>query len=197
MGSLYNCINTANKELSVKCKHCNEEFAGSVSEFANHSRWCSKNPKVVQYRADNAARGVKLGNARFGDVKAYTVVCACCGDDFIVKEREQLYPQKEQYFCSRACANSTGGKAKALKHHYDDVAHYVTVAWRHHVKKCLVCGEVKIVAVHHYDENHENNDPKNLVPLCPTHHQYMHSKYRVEIADAVEEYISNKWGQTA
>lgn len=48
-----------------------------------------------------------------------------------------------------------------------------------------------IVAVHHYDENHSNNDPKNLVPLCPTHHQYLHSRYAGLIKDKVNDYVNN------
>ena len=46
--------------------------------------------------------------------------------------------------------------------------------------------------VHHYDENHYNNDPRNLIPLCPTHHQYVHSRYKDEIICTIDEYIKNK-----
>jgi len=45
------------------------------------------------------------------------------------------------------------------------------------------------VAVHHYDENHNNNNPENLVPLCPTHHQYVHSKYKNEVIDKINEFV--------
>jgi len=55
----------------------------------------------------------------------------------------------------------------------------------------LVDGENKIVAVHHYDHNHDNNDPKNLVPLCPTHHSYVHSRYVDEVQPAIDEYVKN------
>ena len=53
----------------------------------------------------------------------------------------------------------------------------------------MVCGEDKIVTVHHMDGNHQNNDITNLVPLCPTHHQYWHSKYRNLIREKVELYL--------
>ena len=58
----------------------------------------------------------------------------------------------------------------------------------------MVCGEKNVVAVHHVNENHDDNDPKNLVPLCPTHHIYMHSKHKYLIEDKVKNYIENKWG---
>ena len=176
-----------------KCKHCDIEFVGSVSEFANHVRWCDKNPKAIKYKQDNIARGQALGNNRFGNYKNFAVTCEACNTEFEVKEREKLFPSKEKYFCSRNCANSTGGKAKAKKHHYDEVATYTTIVWRHHEKKCVICGEDKIVAVHHLNENHNDNDPKNLVPLCPTHHQYMHSRYKEEIEYIVNDYVKDKW----
>ena len=175
------------------CKHCEKPFPGTTGEFANHVRWCFKNPKIDQYKKDNSNRGKNLGNIRFGNYKEYIVNCHCCNIDFAVKERESLFPSKEKYFCSRKCANSTGGKAKSKKYHGDGNAHYATVAWRHHERKCIICGENKIVAVHHYDENHDNNDPKNLIPLCPTHHQYMHSRYKIEIEEKVKNYIEEKW----
>jgi hypothetical protein len=54
-----------------------------------------------------------------------------------------------------------------------------------------VCGENKIVAVHHLNEDHADNTISNLVPLCPTHHQYMHSKFKDEILDIVMQYVEN------
>ena len=173
----------------MKCKHCEIELNGTVGAFANHVRWCDKNPKFEKFREDNSTRGKALGNERFGEYKKYEVKCHTCESLFSVKERETLFPSKDVYFCSRKCANATGGKAKAAKHHTDDVAHYATVAWRHHKKECVVCGENLIVAVHHMDENHDNNDPANLVPLCPTHHHYMHSRYKELIIEKVTDYL--------
>lgn len=60
----------------------------------------------------------------------------------------------------------------------------------------MICGENKIVAVHHYDENRKNNSIENLIPLCPTHHQYVHSRYKEEVMDKINKYrnqfITNK-----
>lgn len=175
------------------CKHCNHQFELlTVSDRANHSRWCDKNPS----RSDTAnlrEAQATLNEKRLGALKTFQVDCFACHNKFFVKEREKKFPIKEKYFCSRSCANSLGGKAKAEKYHSDSVANYTTIAWRHHEHKCCVCGEEKIVAVHHLDENHSNNDPRNLVPLCPTHHQYMHSRYKSDIKEVVDRYIKDKW----
>jgi len=175
----------------MNCTHCKTEFDLPKAKFANHVRWCHKNPKARHYKESNSSLSKQRADQRFGVHKNYNVVCTNCAKEFIVVERELLFPSKAIYFCSRKCANATGGKAKALKHHSDDVAHYTVVAWRHHEKKCVVCDEDKVVAVHHMDEDHNNNDPKNLVPLCPTHHQYMHSRYKDLILNKVENYISS------
>lgn len=69
---------------------------------------------------------------------------------------------------------------------------YQTTCFHYHEKKCVVCDERKIVTVHHLDENHDNNSPENLIPLCPTHHQYVHSRYRDEVQPIIDLYI-DEW----
>lgn len=89
--------------------------------------------------------------------------------------------------CSKACANKhfrsgeDNGNWKGTA--------YRSICWQHHKKECVVCKEDKIVTVHHMNEDHNDNRPENLVPLCPTHHQYLHSRYRKEIIDIVEDYV--------
>jgi len=69
---------------------------------------------------------------------------------------------------------------------------YRTTCFAYHEKKCIICGENKIVAVHHLDENRKNNNPSNLIPLCPTHHQYCHSRYSGEIIPVISEYLNER-----
>lgn len=89
--------------------------------------------------------------------------------------------------CSRACANKhfrsgeENGNWKGTR--------YQSVCFTQHKKECIICGENKIVAVHHFNENHDDDRIENLVPLCPTHHQYMHSRFKSEILQHVEEYV--------
>jgi len=72
----------------------------------------------------------------------------------------------------------------------------VVVEVQYHEKKCIICGEKKIVESHHFDCDKNNNDPANLIPLCPTHHQYFHSQYRdlveKQIITYLEEWKINK-----
>lgn len=110
--------------------------------------------------------------------------CPICTNTFIVKQGDP----KEATTCSYACSNKhfrSGFNSPNLKIGNN----YRTTCFLYHQKKCIICGEYKIVEVHHYDENHDNNEPLNLVPMCPTHHQYMHSRYKHEISEQVDKYV--------
>jgi hypothetical protein len=104
--------------------------------------------------------------------------------------------KKEKQTCSYGCSNTFFRSGKKHPNFLPDdslkegASKYRRICFRRHKKECVVCKENKIVAVHHYDENHENNDPPNLIPLCPTHHQYMHSRHAYLIRPIVVEYIA-------
>lgn len=114
--------------------------------------------------------------------------CPVCDTKFKVSKHNKSESNKTT--CSYSCSNTyyrsgpSNGRWKE-----DSESSYRTVCFRHHKKKCICCGEDKIVEVHHYDYNHHNNDPVNLVPLCPTHHQYIHSKHKYLIEDKVDKYV--------
>ncbi len=171
------------------CKHCSNTFDfANTSQKANHVRWCDSNPSKKTW---DSGKGTLT---QYGELRSFQVVCSTCSTDFEVEEREKTFPRQDKYYCSRSCACSEGGKAKALKHHPDETAHYRTVAARHNEKKCLVCGFDNFVHVHHVDEDHSNNDPKNLVYLCPNHHMMLHhTGHHEEIGIYIEEYIQTKW----
>lgn len=61
----------------------------------------------------------------------------------------------------------------------------------HIVASHITGGENKIVDLHHYDKDRENNSPENLIPLCPTHHQYVHSRYKDEVMGIIDDYRDN------
>jgi hypothetical protein len=92
------------------------------------------------------------------------------------------------FTCSPGCANTYF--RSGVNHGNWKPTSYRTTCFSHHAKECVVCGEEKIVEVHHLDEDKTNNTPENLVPLCPTHHQYLHSRFKHLVIDKVREYIT-------
>lgn len=54
--------------------------------------------------------------------------------------------------------------------------------------KCILCEFDKFVALHHLDQDKNNNSKENLVGLCPNHHQMLHTmKYRDEVFQLLRE----------
>lgn len=107
--------------------------------------------------------------------------CPVCSKEF---ETPRYKPSKT---CSYGCSNTYFRSGEDNPNWNPDA--YRSTCFLYHEKKCVVCGEFNIVEVHHLDENKENNSPNNLVPLCPTHHQYWHSRYRHLVEDVVRSYI--------
>lgn len=95
------------------------------------------------------------------------------------------HPSKQT--CSTSCYNSLFRRGENNPN-YQTFKNYRTTCFIHHEKKCCVCGWDLIVEVHHFDGNRDNNDPSNLIPMCPNHHQLWHSGKRELIRDVVEEY---------
>ena len=107
--------------------------------------------------------------------------CVVCNKIFKVRSESDI-----QEVCGTACGNVLYRSGPSNGQWKD--ATYRTTCFFYHEKKCVVCGEENIVTVHHYDENNSNNAPENLIPLCPTHHQYWHSKFQYLIREKVDVY---------
>lgn len=118
-----------------------------------------------------------------GKIESKKIVkpCPVCKNNFLTTSGK-----KEGITCSVGCANTyfrSGENHPLWKpiEEKDNESKYREICFLHHPKECVVCKENKIVSVHHFDENPENNSPENLIPLCPTHHTYWHSRYKLDV----------------
>lgn len=102
--------------------------------------------------------------------------CLVCSKDFY----------SSAVTCSYACSNRQFGTSRKKKNR---IISYKEIALKHHEHRCIICGEDKIISIHHVNEIHEDNLPENLVVLCPTHHQYYHSRYRLEVEPKIIQYV--------
>ncbi len=91
--------------------------------------------------------------------------------------------------CSKSCANTFFKRGENNGNWKQDA--YQSTCFLYHKKECVICGESRIVDAHHLDEDKTNNDPSNLIPLCPTHHRYWHSRYRHLVEKSVYSYIES------
>lgn len=111
-----------------------------------------------------------------------TKKCPVCSKEFSVGKNQP----KEKKTCSYACSNTFFRSGEKNPNWKNDS--YRTTCFLYHNKKCVICEEEKIIDVHHYDENRKNNSPENLIPLCPTHHVYYHSRYKHLVEDKIQKY---------
>lgn len=146
--------------VKIDCKYCDRKI--SLSSLNKHLKSCHLNPKNLK-------------------------LCPVCNNPI-----DKDY--KNKMTCSNKCSKiyfyekyKNYGKIK-WKWRVKNES-YRDICFKDHKKCCVICGENLIVAVHHYDEKNNNNDPENLIPLCPTHHIYIHSKYKFIIKECIDEYI--------
>lgn len=116
-------------------------------------------------------------------------ICPVCGKKFETLKNNK----REKVVCSHSCSN-TYFRSGQNNPNYKGVLKdnpYREICFMHHPKKCCICGFDYIVEVHHVDCDKDNNDPKNLVPLCSNHHRMYHSKYRQLVSPLIEDYIKS------
>lgn len=116
-------------------------------------------------------------------------VCPVCNNEFTGIPSVM----KDKVTCGYQCSNTYFRSGPDNPNWKQDS--YRTTCFHYHSKECVICGESNIVEVHHLDENHSNNQPENLIPLCPTHHQYWHSKFKYLVEQKILQYIQH-WKQT-
>ena len=126
---------------------------------------------------------------KFGLIIDHHKTCAVCGKEFIYRGRLKTKLYENAKHCSRSCANSRQSWWNKEDNEYRSNS-YRAIAKRHHDLKCVICGFDKIVAIHHIDENKKNNEPSNLIPLCPNHHEMVHSKWKEEVDPYIKDWQS-------
>lgn len=95
--------------------------------------------------------------------------CPVCFLPFVTRKNHK----REKTTCSHSCSNTFFA---LLRNKPEKYKNYRTICFKYWPKECLICGWNRIVEVHHFDNNHKNNDKNNLVPLCPNHHAELISK---------------------
>jgi len=186
--------------MNFICRFCNEQRVNANS-LRNHERLCILNPnrQIVKIEEARVVANNKVlctfCNNTFSKANIKRHPNACIKNPVVQEKKKKICPVCEKVYytksvtCSNSCANThfrTGIKNPNFKE--DSNTAYVSICFYYHKKECIICGEYNIVTVHHFDKNHSNNDPSNLIPLCPTHHQYAHSKFNYLVDKQIIEY---------
>ncbi len=129
---------------------------------------------IDQFRLRNPKRKFEL----------ISKICPVCFKEFKTSKGSK----KEKTVCSHGCSNTffrSGSNNPNWKINRVGIKHgstvYRRVCFEYYPYECLVCQESKVVEVHHLDKDTNNNKIENLVPLCQTHHAYIHFGFQKEI----------------
>ena len=152
------------KKFYKHCIYCNKLLT-SIG-FNQHIKCCYLNP-------DN----IKLCPVCNTPIKDYKKSSTCSK------------PCSQIYFKDKFLNTSKNRDMSWVGENYKGPS-YSLICFKYHKHKCIICDEDLAVDVHHYDKNDKNNKKENLVPLCATHHRYMHNKnYIYIIKECVDEYV--------
>lgn len=186
-------------EQQVKCAIAESHCWTHVAKTLGFER--NSGSQIKQLLASIRDRYPDLDTTHFSRLKhpLYPWIIKCCP---VCNKRfsTRRGHRDEKTTCSIACSNThfrtgnnNGTRAKkqgrVVKGKARKGYEYQTICWSHHPKRCCVCSEERIVDAHHYNGNHGDNRPENFAPLCPTHHQYWHSRHRPLIQDVVDAYV--------
>lgn len=161
----------------------------SKSEVIREMGWTDSGSS--RRKIDDAIRryGIDISHFQLNrDKKKYieiTKTCPVCNKVFVTRN----HPKKEGTTCSKSCA-ATWFKTGDTNPNWKGKS-YRNAAFKKYGHKCFVCDETKVLDVHHLDGNHNNNSVENILPMCPTHHRYLHSKYKQEIETKINEILGS------
>jgi hypothetical protein len=127
----------------------------------------------------------KKSKNHFVKYETVTKKCPVCENEFETKKGSK----KEKITCSHSCSNTFFRSGVNNPNWKEET--YRSTCFLYHKHECVVCKENLLLDVHHLDSNKKNNKPENLIPLCATHHNYWHSRYKYLIEDKVLEYVEN------
>jgi len=145
-----------------------------------------RNNKIIRDLMDNFKINISHFDHGASKHRKYEVIkkiCPVCSKEFETKKGHK----REKTVCSNSCANSYFRTGESHPNWNKDS--YRNKCFKYHKKECVICKENVIVEVHHFDRHKSNNEPENLIPLCPTHHKYCHSRHYKLIKEKIENYI--------
>ena len=147
----------------VRCKLCAKEFYGKPYFLKiGQAKYCSS---VCQYEDRK---------------KGKIVSCNICGKETYKQVKQLVKSKSGKFFCSKSCQTKWRNTEFIGSKHANFIhgnGSYRSILNRHKiVKRCNLCGnnDPRVLAVHHIDENHQNNTLENLAWMCHNCHFLVH-----------------------
>lgn len=175
------------------CRFCQHE-CNTHSLLANHIRW--------HHKREQSQRKCRFCNETF-NAPNLVIHERSCGKPKIYNSCKQCGTATvNEQFCSRRCCTLMGNKLgtigyKAYRRN-NGIQRQITyrdICFQRWEKRCALCEWDKCLDVHHVNDDHNDNSPHNLIPLCQNHHTLTRVlEYRDEIRKQIDDKIRERLG---
>lgn len=151
----------------VTCNHCKNKFEVE-NKYINYNEkkgwnlYCSQECKLL------AKKKSKIFN------------CHTCGKPVVKSPSTVKKSISGNVFCSRSCStiftNSEYKTGERNPNYIDGISCYRKKKLNNSIEKCEDCGntDIRVLEVHHIDQNRRNNSLDNLALLCANCHKIRH-----------------------
>lgn len=154
--------------MIIECKGCNKEFNCEVKKYNfniknNIGIYCSQKCYLKS------------------KVKSIEVDCSNCGKKVLKTPTAIRLSKTGNLYCSRNCAviknNTLFRSGENHPNFYNGSGSYRSRKLSSCENKCEDCGidDIRVLQIHHKDENRKNNKLENLTILCANCHLIRHS----------------------
>lgn len=93
--------------------------------------------------------------------KGLYLCCNNCGNQIYRTNNQILKSKSDVFFCSRKCTAEYYGNKTKTNYRKEALKHYGCIC-----ENCSYSEDVRLLDVHHIDENRDNNNIENLIVLC-------------------------------
>lgn len=189
-------MNISKEDLEILISESNSksEVCKKLNINTNGSGYKKLNELVDKY--DLTLSSFRKSKNHYCKYETIIKKCPICGVEFKTKRGSV----KEKTTCSYSCSNTyfRSGTNNANYINIEDYdingrgfsKKYRKICFDHHEHKCIICNEKLLLDVHHFDGDKMNNKPENLIPMCATHHNYRHSRYRYLVEKKIVNYVN-------
>ena len=127
-------------KIEKKCPYCGETQYMNIKSYANHVRWCKKNPKYEEILQNTKE---KMHNHR--KRKEYTCNCVICNNEYKVYVTPNMYAlNKYKQTCSTQCARKLTNAHTNLNQKNQKISKTLSNKCNNtkHIHICEYCGKV-------------------------------------------------------
>lgn len=158
--------------MLTKCIGCKKEFDCNIRKYKYNTKMGYK-----IYCSSECCYKDRLE-------KRVIVTCNSCGKE-VAKRAYELRSKSGNYYCSTSCAATVNNTLVRLgvshPNFKEGKASYRRKVLVSRINQCNDCGnpDIRVLEVHHIDENRSNNLDENLVLLCANCHKIRHYNNRI------------------